>query len=211
MPKHTLFILSLLMGLAACDGQPVAPVGGDTPAFNWMNNPDNGNLRIQRFQEHFATSWTDPKNGLRATHTTFPIPFMDAPETDCGPQTELTPLDVQDVGLLSDPFFLSWLHRNMKGQLWVIIRDVTQVGDCYGNKLIAEGWGNMHYTDNDLFGFVEGDKNSNAWGFGGRGLLTTPDGRNVRYNGHARFTTGTELDEDGFPIFKHADFRVNVH
>ena len=204
MRKH-LFILPLLLGLAACDRQPVAPIDGGSPAYNWMNNPDNGNIRIARFQEHFAVSWTDPKNGLRATHTTFPL-------GDCGPQVELDPLDVQDVGLFidTDEFFLSWLHRNTKGRLWVIVRDPSQAGTCFGNKLIAEGWGEMHYTDNDLFGFQEGDKNSNAWGFGGKGLLTTPDGRQVRYNGHARFTTGTQLDEDGFPIFKHTDFLVNV-
>jgi hypothetical protein len=180
---------------------------------NWMNNPENGNVRIERFEEEFATSWTDPRNGLRATHTTFPIPFMGAAEPDCGPQAELDPLDVQDVGLfiVGDEFFLSWLRRNEKGGLWVIIRDVNQPGDCYGNKLIAEGPGAMHYTDNDLFGVQEGDNNANAWGFGGSGVLTTPDGQKLRYSGHARFTAGPQLDEDGFPIFKHASFLVNVH
>jgi len=171
-----------------------------------MNNTDNGNVRIARFEEHFAVSWTDPRNGLRATHTTFPIPFPeDVPETDCGPQVDLDPLDVQDVGefIDSEEFFRSWLHRNEKGSLWVIIRDVNQVGDCYGNKLIAEGPGEMHYTDNDLFGFVEGETHANAWGFGARGTLTTPDGRTVHYSGHLRTVA--------LPEIVHEDAVVNLH
>jgi hypothetical protein len=212
MQKYSLFLVSLFIGLAACDRQPVAP-GGETPAQNWMNNEDNGNVRIQRFGEDFAISWTDPRTGLRATHTTFPIPFNGEAELHCGPQGVLDPLDVQDVGLFveGDEFFLSWLHRNERGGLWVIIRDVTQSGDCYGNKLIAEGLGTMHYTDNDVFGFQPGDKNANAWGFGASGVLTTPDNQQLRYDGHARFTAGPQLDDDGFPIFKHANFLVNVH
>ena len=209
MTKHTLFILPLLIGLAACDRQPVAPADQDVPALNWMNNPDNGNLRIQRFQEHFAASWTDPKNGLRATHTTFPIPFMGAPETDCGPQEELTPLDVQDVGLIDAiDLFASQIRRNMEGPLWVIIRDVNQAGTCYGNRLIAEGWGEMHYTDNDLFGVGPEGNNANAWGFGGSGTLTRVGGGTLRYSGHARFTVVIKPGQE--PDFTHAQFIVNT-
>ena len=204
MPKCIPATLLLLAGLAACDGQPPTSVV-DRPELNWMNNPDNGNVRIARFQEHFAASWTDPRNGLRATHTTFPL-------GNCGPQVELDPLDVQDVGLFidGDEFFLSWLHRNSKGRLWVIVRDPSQAGTCFGNKLIAEGWGEMHYTDNDLFGTGPDDKNANAWGFGGRGTLVTPQGKQVRYSGHARFTFTGKLDADGFPIFSHEQYVVNL-
>ena len=47
----------------------------------------------------------------------------------------------------------------MQGPLWVIIRDVNQAGDCYGVKLVAEGWGEMQVTDNDIFGVgPEGNK-----------------------------------------------------
>lgn len=212
MPKYAFLIASLVTGFSACDRQPVAPSNPDAPAYNWMNNPDNGNIRIARFQEHFATSWTDPRNGLRATHTTFPIPLFGEPEPDCGPQVDLDELDVQDVGLLDfSDFFASWLRRNEKGRLWVIVRDMNQAGDCYGKKLIAEGWGEMHYTDNDLFGAGPDDRNANAWGFGGRGTLTTPQGMLVRYSGHARFTFNGRLDADGNPIFSNEQYFVNVH
>lgn len=201
--------LVLLLSFVGCDQQPTAPVGEETPALNWMNNPDNDNIRIQRFQEHFAASWTDPKNGLRATHTTFPIPFMDAPETDCGPQTELTPLDVQDVGLI-DAFdlFASQIRRNMRGPLWVIIRDVTRTGTCYGNKLIAEGLGEMHYIDSDLFGVGPEGENANAWGFAGSGTLTKVGGGTLSYTGHARFTVVIKPGQD--PVFTHEQSIVNV-
>lgn len=204
MPRCIPVTVLLLAGLTACDGQP--PTASVEPQLNWMNNPDNGNIRIARFQEHFATSWTDPRNGLRATHTTVPL-------GNCGPQVELDPLDVQDVGLFidGDEFFLSWLHRNMTGRLWVIVRDPSQPGTCFGNKLIAEGWGEMHYTDNDVFGAGPDDQNANAWGFAGRGTLTTPQGTQVRYNGHARFTFTGRLDADGNPIFSHEQYVVNVH
>lgn len=186
MPKRFLFVLSLLIGLAACDRQPVAPAGGDTHAFNWMNNPDNGNVRITRYESEFIVCWSDATNGLRACHST--IPLGDGTETDCGPQAVLDPIEVQEVGLIDEiDFFASWLHLNAKGKLWVTVRDLTQPGDCFDNKLIAEGWGRVHNNDNDLFGTGPGDNNANAWGFRGHGRLTTPGGRRVVYNGHIHF------------------------
>lgn len=203
--------LVLLLSFVGCDQQPTAPVGEETPALNWMNNPDNGNVRIARFQEHFAFSWTDPRNGLRATHTTLPLPIGLPQETDCGPQAELDPLDVQDVGLFieGEEFFLSQLHRNQTGRLWVIIRDVNQVGDCFGNKLIAEGLGEVHNTDNDLFGVGPEANNANAFGVGASGTLTKVGGGTLRYTGHARFTVVIKPGRE--PEFTHAQFIVNVH
>jgi hypothetical protein len=86
---------------------------------------------------------------------------------------------------------------------------VTQAGDCYGNKLIAEGLGQMHYTDNDLFGVVEGDENANAWGFSGRATVVTPDRRSLSYTGHARFTVVAPGEQ--LPDFTHEQFMVNLH
>lgn len=50
----------------------------------------------------------------------------------------------------------------MQGPLWVIIWDVNQAGDCYGVKLVAEGWGEMQVTDNDIFGVGPEGNNANA-------------------------------------------------
>jgi hypothetical protein len=188
MPSRSLFLLSLLVGLAACDRQPTAPVGLDTPAFDWTNNSDNGNVRIMRFQDGFIACWSDATNGLRACHATFPL--GDGTETDCGPQGELDPVGHQQVGLIDpDDFFSSWLHDNAKGKVWITVRDETQPGTCFDNQLVAEGWGNVHATDNDLFGTTETDHNTNAFGIRGNGRLTTPEGATVQYSGHthARF------------------------
>jgi len=128
-----LALLPLLF--AACTEQaPVAPID-DGPAFNFMNNPDIVNPQITRFLDHFAVSWTDPKNGLRATHTTYPI----GAEPDCGPQELLDPIAYQDVGIYEDDVVASWLRSIYQGDdLWLIIRDQTQVGDCYGNLLVGQ-------------------------------------------------------------------------
>lgn len=150
-------------------------------ASDWMNNPDNGNLRIVRFEEEFAVSWSDASNGLRATHSTFPL------GPDCGPQEELDPLNQQIVGTIDpDDFFASWLRWHAKGSVWVTVRDLTQPGDCFGNRLVAEGWGELINTDNDLFGLAPGDKNANAWGAMATGTLTAVDGSLFRYEGHFR-------------------------
>jgi hypothetical protein len=186
-----------IFALAAVVSFTVA-CGGDSPTqppTSLATGPaqDGGSFRIERFQTDFAFSWTDPKNGLRATHTTRPIPFMGQPELDCGPQEQLDLIDGQEVGLTDfDDLFASWIHANLDGRLWVIVRDVTQPGDCYGAKLVAEGWGYIRYTDNDVFGVGDEDNNANAWGYSARGSLTTPSGAIVGYTGNFRATVTLE-------------------
>lgn len=205
MWKHAVFIVSLAAALAACARQPNAPAGDETPAFDWTNNLDNGNLRITRFESEFITCWSDATNGLRACHST--IPLGDGTETDCGPQAELDPVQVQDVGLFDPdvPFFVNWLHENLKGAVWVTVRDLTQPGTCFDNRLVAEGWGNIHYTDNDLFGVGGPDRNANAWGFRSQGRLTSPAGSRVNYSGHTHFRFNRSAD------FKEMPPKVEVH
>ena len=205
MWKQALCTVSLVIGLVACDRQPSAPAGEETPAFDFTNNLDNGNLRVTRFlQDEFIACWSDATNGLRACHAT--IPLGDGTEDDCGPQGQLDPVHVQEIGLF-DPdveFFVNWLHQNLKGRVWVTVRDLTQPGTCFDNRLVAEGWGKVHYTDNDLFGVGGPDRNANAWGFRGQGRLTTPAGRSVSYNGHTLFRFNRTAD------FKEVPPKVEV-
>lgn len=186
MPRTTLLVVSLFFGLVACDRQPTAPLEETSPAFNWINNPYTGNLRITRFMDGFAACWSDATNGLRACHST--VPLGDGTETDCGPQAVLDPVPFQWVGVI-DPidFFSSWIHQNARGKVWITVRDLTQPGACFGSRLIAEGWGTAQNNDNDLFGAAPDDKNANAWRFAGRGALTTPAGAAVSYTGHIQF------------------------
>jgi len=196
MKKRNLIALAA-MGLFTfgCAESPTSTESAalDAPTLNWMNNPDNGNPRIFRYEDHLATSWTDPKTGLRATHTTFPI----GNEPDCGPQGLLEPLDRQDVGAedLND-FLASWFHSNAKGEVWVIVRDVNAAGDCYGNELVGQGTAAFHYTDNDVFSpFSNTRNNVNAWGFTAQGTVTTVGGEELKYTGQMHAVYDPQKDE----------------
>ena len=178
---HTCAWMLALMLPTSCGEQPVAPVVAETRAFDWMNNPDNGNIRIIRFEDVFAASWTDASNGLRATHSTFPL------GPNCGPQEELDPISNQLTGVIDpEDFFASWFRLNSAGTVWITIRDLNQAGNCFGALLGAEGWGQINNTDNDVFGLTEGDHHANAWGVMARGSLTTPAGTQLNYAGHFR-------------------------
>ena len=85
------------------------------------------------------------------------------------------------------------------------MRDLTQPGTCFDSKLVAEGWGTVHNNDNDLLGVAPGDRNANAWGFAGRGTLTTPGGGTVGYSGHIRFRFNNSAG------FKELSARVSVN
>ncbi len=179
-----LFAIALLV---ACTDQPAPTESSavDTPTLNWMNNPGAINLRVFRGETHWVNSWTDPNNGLRATHTTVPI----GTETDCGLLEEGDPREFQDVGIVNpDDPFSSWIHEVVKGEVFIIVRDLSQDGDCFGAALVAEGWGDFLYHVNDVFGNRPERTNAVAWGFKGHGVLTTPDGGTMIYNGHLRWT-----------------------
>ena len=193
--RHPGIPVALLVSLLGCDQETVAPVA-ETPSFAQADINKN---QVVRYQDHFATSWTDGSSSLRATHTTFPIPFMGGPEPDCGPQEDLAMIDFKEVGVV-DPIdiFASELHTKATGPVWVIVRDLSQPGDCYGVKLIAEGPGELRYVDNDGFGVAPGYKAQNAWGFKGSGTLTTPDGRVLDYKGTAHYTIKADGGEPEF-------------
>jgi hypothetical protein len=189
--------LVLLLSFVACDRQPVAPTAEGASALS--RTKDLNNSKVVRYQDHFAASWTDPSNGLRATHTTFPIPLFGVPEPDCGPQQDLNLIDYKQVGVVDlVDFFASELHVKAGGEVWIIIRDMNQAGDCYGVKLIAEGLGTVKYNDNDWLGVAPGEKATNAWSIKGSGTLTTPDGRTVGYEGSGRYTVKVHGGEPDF-------------
>lgn len=196
--------VALLMSLLACDQQTLTPVADSGPDFARSQKVDANKNQVIQFQDHLAQSWTDANSSLRATHTTFPIPFGDPPqaELDCGPQEDLAMIDFKQVGVV-DPvdFFASELHINGGGPVWVIVRDLSQPGDCYGVTLIAEGPGEIRYLDNDAFGLLPGETGANSWGFIATGTLTSPDGRTLAYNGVSRYVvTSRNGDEPTFSL-----------
>lgn len=188
--------LVLLVSIMACEQQSVAPSVDASPAFGSASLDKN---TVLRFQDHFANSWTDASSGLRATHTTFPIPFGDEAETDCGPQADLATIDYKQIGVVNPiDFFASELHFKADGPVWVIVRDLSQPGDCYGVTLVAEGPGEIRYVDNDVLGVAPGEFAKNEWGFKASGTLTTPDGRQLAYHGTAHYTIKVRGGEPEF-------------
>lgn len=180
MRPSALIILPLC--LAACGTGPDGAAVPSAPALDFLNNPDNGNPRVFRYEGEFAVAWTDPGSGLRATH--WSTRFVEEP--GCG-NFEGGPFAFQEIGLIdADDLFASQLRDNAMGDVWIIVRDLNQPGDCFGAMLVAEGWGKAHYTDNDVFGLGPDEPNANAWGYMADGVLTAADGSDVRYSGHLR-------------------------
>jgi hypothetical protein len=199
----------LLLPLVACDQQTVTP-STDVGAALARVAPDPNKNQVIRFQDHLANSWTGEGTTLRATHTTFPIPdFNDKPERNCGPQQDLAKIDFKQVGVV-DPvdFFASELHIQGNGPVWIIVRDLSQPGDCYGVTLVAEGPGTIRYLDNDAFGVSPGEHQANSWGFVASGTLTTPDGQTLTYQGNSHYVVNTR---NGELTFSAVVERVTLH
>lgn len=190
--------------LFACDRQPVAPSIDDGPALNWMNNPDNGNPKILRYEWSFTISWTDPTNGLRASHTTNPGLWAGQ---GCGPTSPVALVETQDV--VQGPIELEsrWIEVGQATDIWIVVRDVTQAGDCFGALLVAEGTGRLTYNDNDYFSYLANRANVNTWGFRAQGNLTAVDGTILDYNGLMR----QQYQPDGVGGEAKGIFKVNLH
>ena len=197
--KALLTVLVLAAFAVSCDQSAPTALTDDAaapaPMLDFTNNPDNGNVRIFRGEEHFVACWSDATNGLRACHSTIPLGL--SPEPDCGLQALGDMIEFQEVGIFdpADPFS-SWLHQVVKGEVFITVRDLNTPGDCFGSALVAEGRGEFGAQDNDIFGTgPTQNNNANAWGLRGRGELTTPDGSMVAYIGHARFTWNKNMSK----------------
>lgn len=201
-------LLLSLIGIVAvsCDQKLVEP-GADqavaeAPSFDWMNNPDNGNVKIYRSYEDFTLCISfDNLPNIRACHSNLPL---GGEEPDCGLQQAEAPNSYQDVSSFKeDEFFDNDFHMVRKGDVWVTVRDQSQAGDCFGDALVAEGWAKYVGTDNDIFGAGD-DKHTNSWSNSFTGKLMTPGGEEVSYS-----ATGQHLwsVKKGFRAFH----KVNLH
>jgi hypothetical protein len=195
MRKYFLTLVPLLF-LVSCDGQPAEPaLQAVHPTAALAVAAEAGSLRVFRYQDAIFWCWSDNTNGLRACNAT--LPLAGGTEPDCGLQSDIAGAGYQTVAL---PDGIREIN-NAKGVVWVTVRDLTRPGACAGNRLVGEGWGTLHYTDNDGAGTV--DPNADAFGFMASGTLTTPSGITLTYSGHDRGTfSATHFHEDG---------QVNVH
>ncbi len=201
-------LLSLIaIGAVSCDQQPAEPIGeqavAEAPAFDWMNNPDNGNEKVYRSYEDFIICISfDNAPAIRACHSN--IPLGEGDEPDCGLQQDEAPTSYQDVGTLNeDNFFDNDFHKIQKGDVWVTIRDQSQPGDCFGDALVAEGWAKFVGTDNDIFGAGD-DPHTNSWSNKFEGKLMTPGGDEVSYNAVGQHLWSVKK---GFRAFH----KINLH
>lgn len=200
MRKSLIVVLALLA--FACDKQPTAP-SSSTPVFNYMNNPDNGNFKLVRFQLGYAFCWTDPSNGLRVCNNTVPMGSTGNRDPDCGLQAAIDGIDHQHLIVQDnvDPYAAE-IHLNDMGDVWVTVRDMTQPGTCFNTRLVAEGLASFHLVDNDMMGTVAGERNTNTWGYNVEGMLTTPEGQLVHYLGQARFLENERISRTIFTSVK---------
>jgi hypothetical protein len=193
-----LYLAAVAVLLVACsDRAPLEPIA-DSPAdaaFNFMNNPDVGNLKVYRFQDDMRVCWTDPANGLRACHSNFPYA-----DPDCGIQSDEAPLGFQTVTIDADNIRTI---TNATGDVFIFVRDTNAPGVCFDNALVAEGWGTLRYNDNDSWG--TGMNNANHWGYTAHGALHTSSGDRTQYSGEAQYRW------NGRQFFRALSEKVDVH
>jgi hypothetical protein len=169
----SVLVLSAL--IASCTDQPTATEGPtlDAPSLNFMNNPDNGNPKVWRYEDGAFLLIFDSDSPLVAVHTTFP---------NCG--GELQPVSVQEiVDNPNDPFSDQVRQLLQADDINIYIVDLSASGACFGFGLVASGTGNLVNTDNDFWAFLHDNPNANAFGFTAQGSLTSPGGAGVRYSG----------------------------
>jgi hypothetical protein len=180
--RRVLAVLALGAVLVACSERATSPQP-QTPAIaaDFMNNPDNGNPRISRSNWDIAVGWGDPTNGLRAAHWTYQV------AEGCGDTPDGGFLDGQAVVTFDQiSSFATRAIANAKGRVWIRVRDLNTPGDCFGTRLVATGWGTLHYHDNNLLAEDPNNQiHENAYGFTAEGTLTTPEGGRVKYSGHS--------------------------
>jgi len=182
----------------------------ESAAFNWLNNPYNGNPRILRGVNSWIMCWSDAENtgrvsnGLRGCMGTRPL--REGSESDCGLQEEGDPIEWQHVGVWDrGAEENSWIHETQKGQVWITVRDTNTPGDCLGSALVAEGYGRFMLNDNDIIGGNGG--NANVWKFKSQGSrLLTPEGSYVSYNAHMQLRYNNKKG-----LFYVTSSKVEVH
>jgi hypothetical protein len=181
MPRYAFFVLSLLMGLVACDtARPVGPTGagsGGVPELGTSNGPINpGHSFVFRSNDGIFLSTVDDANGLVVRHyNTEDIDF-------CGGST---PPPTAEAQLVLTPGAAIYTWRT--GELPVYVYRISEVppGDVspdfcqkLKDKWIYRGTHKLTNHDNNLF-FEPG--RTNAFGYNGQGTVFDRAGRSYAY------------------------------
>lgn len=192
--RRLLAALALGAVVVACSEQATSP-SRRTPviAANFMNNSDGGGPWIARYEYgNWNFTWANPEWTIRAWHTTFPLSEVLPPgswsDGACGPATATSGMMHQQEISHWDPSHTDpparYIENGFVTDVWIVLEDLTRDGPCSGGlrggRLIASGWGRVHYNDND----VQNVTGHNSWSLKADGILTTPDGDSLTYNGH---------------------------
>lgn len=180
-----LFVILAIFVFAACSETPVAPeaVGpSETPSFNFVNNPDNGNPRIYRFEDvQWGFLVYDPRTDLFAIHQTAGFSYFGCitPPAFYGFFDEQAivlegtyPPRVIDL-VLGDDLYIAVFEG---GSQWD-----GSCSDLFA-RMLAEGSGRLTITDNDYYAPYRENTNANAFGLVAQGQLEWVGGGRAHYN-----------------------------
>ena len=204
MRKLALTLVPLL--LVACGREPAAPATAPNgPAFDFINNPDNGNPRIVRFGDRVGFLLVDAEANL------FSLQAATNRQFGCvNPPTYLTFHDVQQILENPDDPEAGQIHelRILKDAYIAVFQGPYPFSDCadLASRKLAEGFGSFRNTDNDLVIFLRETSNFNAFGFVAQGTLQRVGGGTAHYNGVSKCVWD---GFDGAQLFRCKD-KINL-
>jgi len=204
MRKLALTLVPLL--LVACGREPAAPATAPNgPAFDFINNPDNGNPRIVRFGDRVGFLLVDAEANL------FSLQAATNRQFGCvNPPTYLTFHDVQQILENPDDPEAGQIHelRILKDAYIAVFQGPYPFSDCadLASRKLAEGFGSFRNTDNDLVIFLRETNNFNAFGFVAQGTLQRVGGGTAHYNGVSKCVWD---GFDGAQLFRCKD-KINL-
>jgi len=204
MRKLALTLVPLL--LVACGREPAAPATAPNgPAFDFINNPDNGNPRIVRFGDRVGFLLVDAEANL------FSLQAATNRQFGCvNPPTYLTFHDVQQILENPDDPEAGQIHelRILKDAYIAVFQGPYPFSDCadLASRKLAEGFGSFRNTDNDLVIFLRETNNFNAFGFVAQGTLQRVGGGRAHYNGVSKCVWD---GFDGAQLFRCKD-KINL-
>jgi hypothetical protein len=178
MPRHGLVVLSLLLGLTACEeGKPTAP-SDDNPMFGTGNGPaEPGHSLVVRSNDGIFLTSVDEVNGLVVRHyNTENIDF-------CG-GTDTPPTAEAQAVFLPGAVIYTW----KTGVIPVYVYRLSEVPPQEASpqlcndlktKWLYKGTHTLTNHDNDVF-FEPG--RTNAFGWIGQGSVVDRAGRGYRYS-----------------------------
>jgi hypothetical protein len=159
-----------------------------------LKPPANSGPNIVRWESSFGWLFYDMANDLISIHSW--------DDVVCSPgRTDFVLLQIQDIYNPSDQNLLMTLMKS-KGH-WIFVFDWTGLTGADINcevlmeNLFAVGRGNLVSTDNDLFAWMEHDRNrANSFKTTGQGKVFDSAGAEYHYNLVSKYVwkMGTELD-----------------